>query len=288
MNPFDDDFGDFEPCWDNSDCPYQPQDFVRFTNAPAPLPLDHVRGSVVLVAGPSGHGKSVYGHRLLHEYQAQGLTPIELLPEGPFEGCLARRRKVLGKLRAQTGALRPGEVPDAEIDDAAWADGLRKVMGHADRKLVVRLPCIMQGPTGAGDRLAWEICQYAMAAGPGNHVFVYEYNANVWPDDWDRLRSDVERHRDAKVRACVLDPVAPGELLVDVQSVMAASPHARVALESGMSKCLKYVLGADLLAPASFRRLMRLAADRVIAEQSTEITLDHLMDQAMRIKKEAA
>jgi hypothetical protein len=287
LNPFDG-YGDFEPCWKGADCPYQPRDFLRFTNAPAPLPIDHVRGSVVLVAGPPGHGKSVYGHRLLHEYQAQGLTPIELLPAGPFEGCLARRRRVLGKLRAQTGGLRPGEVSDAEIDDAAWADGLRKVMDHADRKLVVRLPCTMQGTTGSGDSLAWEICQYAMAAGPGNHVFVYEFNAEDWPDDWDRLRAEVERHHDAKVRPCVLEPVTPDELLADAQAVMAASPRTGVALDAQMSKWLKYVLNKDLLHPASFRRLMRLAVDSALAERSTEITLDHLMGQAMRIKKEAA
>ncbi len=52
MNPFEDDFDEFEPCPGIAQCRYQDHDFRQFTNTPEPLPLNRVRGGVVLIALP--------------------------------------------------------------------------------------------------------------------------------------------------------------------------------------------------------------------------------------------
>ncbi len=111
--------------------------------------------------------------------------------------------------------------------------------------MVVRLPCIMQNTANPDDRIAWEICQYAMAAQMSKSVFIYEYNAVQWPDGWEKIRRDLEPNRDARVRTSVLDPVGPGELWAYVQSVIDGSPYKEITLEPGAPKVLQYLFARD-------------------------------------------
>ncbi|WP_433227109.1 hypothetical protein [Actinomadura formosensis] len=288
MNPFAGGFDGMEPCWNSESCPYSAHDFLLFDNAPEPPPLEQVRGSVLLLAGSSGHGKSVYGHRLLHEYGAQGMKPFDLLGEGPFQQCLARRRQVLLKLRSKNGPLDEEDMANAQVDDAGWAAKLRNVMCGAGGELVVRLPCIMQDTSDVEARIGWEILQYGMAAQRSKSVFIYEYNARAWPGDWEKLRKEIELSRDVKVRSCVVDPVTPNELWTYVKGVMDSSPHKQITLDTDVAEWLKYIFGQCSLHPQSVHGLMRRIFNNAIAEPSPKVTLNHLMPEVIRIGGEAA
>lgn len=288
MNPFEDDFDEFEPCPGIAQCRYQDHDFRRFTNTPAPLSLDRVRGGVVLIAGPPGHGKTVFGHRLLHEYQTQGLELVELLPEGPSLNCPARRARVLEKLRDSMNALASADGGSTKRGDDMWAADLRTTMRNGGEGRVVRLPCIMPNTADPDDRIAWEICQYAMAAQMSKSVFIYEYNAVQWPDGWEKTRRDIESNRDTKVRTNVLDPVAPDELWAYVKGVIDGSPHKEITLDPAAPKLLKFLFDRDRPHPGTVRRLMRRVYEIAIAEQSAKVTLDHLLSVAMRMEGEPA
>ncbi|MFI0480856.1 hypothetical protein [Actinomadura sp. 9N215] len=277
MNPFEDEIEHMNVCPDVEDCPRLIADFRRFSNAPPPLPLKQVRGSVVLVAGCKSYGKSVYGHRLLHEYQAEGLAPLELLDDGPFEDCPARRKDVLRRLCSRTGLLDADDMAGAEFDKHEWAARLSTVMSQAGGEMVVRLPGMMANASGVETTdLAWEVFRYAAAANRSKSVFIYEYNAQDWPRDWEVLRAAIEQNNDHKVRTRVLEPFNPDELWAYAEEVMDVSPHKEITLEERAAGWLRNVFGDRSLHPKSVHQLMRRSFANAIDGRSATVTFDHL------------
>ncbi|GAA4232700.1 hypothetical protein GCM10022254_33290 [Actinomadura meridiana] len=282
MNPFEGDLKRIRACRDGHTCPYQPADFCRFGNAPAVLPLTQVQGGVVVIAGCAGHGKSVYGHRLLHEYRQKGLAPVDLHGSAPYRACIARRAQVLRKLSSRNGLLDADDVADEKADDTHWPARLQTVLGQTGEEMVVRLPRIEPEASDAGTRnIAWEIACYANAAEESKSVIIYEYNATDWPRDWESLRSAIDQNYDANVRACVLDPVAPADLWAYAQGVMDRSPHQRFTMEEGVPEWLRRLFGTFSVSPTKAHDLMRRVFANAIAAQSTKVTLEHLMPEVL-------
>ncbi|MFI0370810.1 hypothetical protein ACH35V_23315 [Actinomadura sp. 1N219] len=281
MNPFEDEIEDMNVCKGVENCPRLIADFRRFSNAPPPLPLQQVRGSVVLVAGCKSYGKSVYGHRLLHEYQAEGLAPLELLDDGPFDDCPARQKDVLRKLCSKTGLLDADDMSGAEFDKHDWAAKLSNVMSQAGGEMVVRLPGMMPNASGvAAAELAWEVFRYAAAANRSKSVFIYEYNAKDWPRDWELLRAAIEENNDHKVRTRVLEPFTPDELWAYAEEIMDVSPHQEITLEESVPGSLRSLFGHRFGDPSlhlkSVHQLMRRSFANAIEGRSATVTFDHL------------
>ncbi|TYK52527.1 hypothetical protein [Actinomadura decatromicini] len=283
MNPFDGGFDRIGHCRDGAACQYSAETFLRFTNAPEVPPVDDVRGSVILVGGSPGHGKSVYGHRLLHEYHARRLRSVDLMGAGPYEECLARRQDVLLKLRASLRTLDDGDLADTQINNSGWATGLRTLMSNEGKGMVVRLPCTMRNVND--DKVAWEICQYANAAEMSDSVFIYEYRARDWPADWDRLCEDLDTN--VSVHTRVVDPVAPAELWDYVKDVMRRSPHPEITFEAGVPELVMYVFGRDAMDPRRVHGMMRRIFAGAIKEGGRKVTFDLLWPEAERLGSRA-
>jgi hypothetical protein len=194
---------------------------------------------------------------------------------------------VLERLRGSMNAPASAEGGNTKHGDDTWAADLRTTMRNGGEGRVVRLPCIMPNTADPDDRIAWEICQYAMAAQMSRSVFIYEYNAVQWRDGWEKIRRDIESNQDTKVRMSVLDPVAPDELWAYVKGVIDGSPHKEITLEPGTPEVLQYVFARDRPHPGSVWRLMRHAFEIAIAGQSAKVTWRELTAAGTRMEEEA-
>ncbi|XRQ12194.1 hypothetical protein ACN3XK_15250 [Actinomadura welshii] len=279
MNPFEDRIVPIGHCRDIATCgQLEETSFFSFANTPAIPPAETARGSVLLVAGRRGNGKTVYGHRLLHEYHARNLRPVDLLRIGHVvKGSPARRHQVLIDLRK---AVDPLDSTDLQVDDDIWGDRLCDILNRAGGGLAVRLPGVQQNGATHTD-IAWEICQYAMAAQLNDSVLIYEYLTDTWPDDWHKLFAHVEQNHDVTVRDRVLDNLSADDLWTYVEGVMERSPNRRIALAPGVPEELRQTFSRRSLSLSGMHGFMRAAFAAAIAENSPEVSHRHLLTAAL-------
>ncbi|MFA1548401.1 hypothetical protein [Actinomadura chokoriensis] len=292
-NPFKEKMPSMGRCKGIAKCPnLSVSPFFSFANTPGVPALEDARGSVLLIGGDRGNGKTVYGHRLLHEYHAQGLTTVDLLhlahvtTESPV-----RRHQVLCALREEIDRFGP-EV--SQTDDGAWGERLCAILEQAHGSLAVRLPSVEQKAGTGCEDIAREIIQYATAADLSGNVLIYEYLTDLWPSEWRRLVEEIEKNHDVTVRECELSELTGDDVWTYVQGVMARFPHSEITLAPEVPDSLRKAL--DVLAvrrqPSiqlkDMHGLMRTAFDGAIAQDCKEVSTFHVLSAAFSLRGAAA
>ncbi|TDC82169.1 hypothetical protein [Actinomadura sp. 7K507] len=277
-------------CKGISDCPHLAESpFFAFTNTPDIPDVDDVRGSVLLIGGDRGNGKTVYGHRLLHEYHARGLETMDLLYLGRvIKESPVRRHQVLCALQSKIDRFDPA---DPKADDGVWGEKLCDILGRKQSKtLAVRLPAVEQKAGAGCGEIVEEIVQYATAAHLSDHVLVYEYLTDSWPDDWDGLLVQIEKNHDAAVQERVVNELSADDLWSYVQGVMDRHPHNGITLAPGMSEELRKafsilpVIARRPLRLSGMHGLMRTAFEMAIAQDSSEVSAAHVISAAYGLR----
>ncbi|TDC67150.1 hypothetical protein E1200_15510 [Actinomadura sp. GC306] len=280
-------------CRGVGDCPHAAEaPFLSFTNTPDIPNVADVQGSVLLIGGGRGNGKTVYGHRLLHEYHARGLKATDLLRLGRVvKGSPARRHQVLSALQAE---IDPFDEDESRPDDELWGEKLYELLGRATAPMAVRLPSVEQRAQAGGAEIVDEIVQYAIAAYRSKHVFIYEYLTDGWPDDWDRLIAQIDKNHDVAVQERVVSELSADDLWAYVDGVMRRFPDNGITLAPGMPEELQKALALPLLTgrrPIRLSRmhgLMRAAFDIAIAQDSAEVSAAHVISAAWNLSEAAA
>jgi hypothetical protein len=293
VNPFADEIEPLGVCSkDVEDCRHLVEaSFLPFGNTPKKPAKDKVRGSVLLIAGGKGQGKSVFGHRLLHYYRSDQLRPVDLMWRiGTIVSTPAQRERVLDHLGKCTGeAIAPGGN-GAPAHDDSWPDRLQSILEQVSSSLLVRLPAV-KPPQGEVDHagIAWEIVQYSLAARQNSSVFIYEYFSENWPADWEALLAQIDQNHDAVVQKLPLKTMSADDLWHYVEKVMDRSPHKEITLNPDVPEFLKKFFRANsaVFHPTNTHKFMRLAFADAINEQSPQVTQYHFANAALTVGRES-